>query len=39
MPSEFETLDQWLEYLEALEEEADLAADKADYYHLAYSEF
>ena len=39
MPADFETLDQWLEYLETIEDAADLAAERADYYHLAYSEF
>lgn len=39
MPADFETLAQWLEYLETLEDEADLAAERADYYHLTYSEF
>jgi hypothetical protein len=39
MPADFETLEQWLEFLNWLEEEADLAAEREDYYHLAYSNY
>jgi hypothetical protein len=39
MPADFETIEQWLEFLEWLEDEADLAAEREDYYHLAYSHY